>query len=261
MKGKQKFCFFMMVMISFFVITKDLYAGIIFSDNFDTGIDSSKWYLEEINRVKWKYVEENGNGYIRSGQPINWDNRYLDILTQKDDFDDFILSYDMRFMSESWNKDWRHIYLRSDDSFNVHGYGMSIGVNVPVGDHPYVSDFYIRDMQGRHTRLAAKYNYSWDLNKWYTFKVSVVGNEMKSKWWEKGTTEPSEWFLEAVDVNNVFSQGRIGFGSYWLGITDVDNVKVESPGTETVPEPATVFLFGISLCTSIGLFHRKQIFS
>ncbi len=246
---------FSFVFIFLVLFNQYVYADILFFDNFNTGIDTTKWYLETVNGARWIYAEEGGNGYITTMPQGNWNNRYVDILSQKDDFSDFILSYDIRFRSSSWHRDWRNVYLRGDISSNVYGYGMYVGVNVPVGPHPHIVQFAVHKPDGSTASLGdGIYDKSWDLNQWYRFKIYLVNNNFKVKWWEQGALEPIEWFLETSDPDKFYSKGRIGFGNYWRGVTDIDNVKVETP--DVVPEPMSLLMFGIGI---IGMWRIRRM--
>ncbi len=245
------------VFLGLFFIVQSSFAAVIFRDTFDSAIDPMNWQSENIDGGSWIYQQENGNGFAHS-YPLIWcdDNRYLDMLTQRDDFSDFLMTVDMRFINGGNNQDWRKIYFRGDYSYNVYGYYLVLGLNVASTNSYYVSISRI-DRTGSFKQFINSRDYSWDLNRWYTFKLSVLGNEFKAKWWLKGTQEPNTWFLEAVDEENMFTHGNVGFGNYWFAVTDVDNVTIcDSGPCPSVPEPVSglMFLIGIN---AFSVFRRR----
>ena len=206
-----------------------------FSDDFETGLDQNVWYLESVNGVQWTHITEEGNGYIYSPpqNPYVWSNRYIDILTVRDDYTDFIMTWDMRFHTSSWHKDHRWIMFRSTNDPNPLCTYFYIGVSIPTYTPQQCMSFVVKESDYIVKQLTPLTYYPWELSKWYSFKLDVEGNVFKVKVWEKGHAEPSAWSLEAVDPDNTHSIGRIGFGDYWGSITDVDNVTI-SPRTYEV---------------------------
>ena len=95
--------------------------------------------------------------------------------------------------------------------------------------------------------------YPWTLNQWYSLKLEANGNEFKLKVWPKGSPEPDDWMVEGVDTEYSYSSGKLGFGNYWGGLTDVDNVMVNSLihrvnldiKPRSCPNPINVNLFNI----------------
>lgn len=201
-------------------------AGIL-SDDFEGGLDTSLWYVEQVGNAEWVHMNEEGNGFIRSQpqNPWDWNNRMTDILTHRDDFDDFTFTWDMRFQNQSWHKDHRYVYFRSDDSPNVNGYLIHIGVWIPtIPDH--VLQILKVNPNGSYENLHPNISYPWVLDQWYSFKLEVSGSMFKLKVWVKGDMEPVTWTMETLDPLSTYIHGRIGFGNYWEAETDVDNVVV-----------------------------------
>jgi hypothetical protein len=64
---------------------------------------------------------------------------------------------------------------------------------------------------------------TFDNNKFYTLKASVVGDELNAKFWETGTAEPADWTATATDT--AYTQGKIGLTTT-TNTSTFDNVKV-----------------------------------
>ena len=89
-----------------------------FSDDFEAGLDPAVWYAEYNNGAQWIHATEVGNGYIYcTAQYSPGSKRWTYVYTTRDDFDNFVFSWDMRFRSQSYHKDSRCVYFRSDDSW------------------------------------------------------------------------------------------------------------------------------------------------
>jgi len=200
-----------------------------FSDDFESGLDHGVWFCEALGGVEWTYANEGANGYAHSPAQLSYDrnNRMTDMLTLRDDFADFVLTWDMRFHTKSWHVDNRYTYFRSDNEPNVSGYIVWVGVEIPTANPQ--AFLAIRKIMPGTSEILALTPYAWELGLWYSFKLEAFGNVFRVKAWEKGTPEPTEWNLEANDPANTFQSGRIGFGDYWGSITDADNVNVTLP--------------------------------
>ena len=207
--------------------------SVTFSDDFEAGLDPAVWYREVLANGLWIHATEAGNGYIVSppANVWNWNNRFDDVLTHRDDFTDFTFTWDMRFHNQSWHQDYRDIYFRSDDAYNPHGYIVQVGVWIPtIPDN--VLQIYRHNPDGTAVLLHAAYvSYPWTLHEWYSFKLAVSGSQFNLKVWKRSDPEPTDWTIEAVDPDGMYGSGRIGFGDYWNAITDVDNVVVTTPVT------------------------------
>ena len=205
-------------------------GAVEFSDDFEAGLDPAVWYREFINGVSWVHGVEAGNGYVYSPaqQTIDPNNRFDDVLTLRDDFDDFTVTWDMRFHTRSWHQDHRYLYFRSGNQPNPHGYVVHIGVWIPtIPDH--VLQILKLSPDGTSILHPAYISYPWVLDQWYSFRLEVAGNQFKLKVWKREEAEPADWIIEAVDPDATYSAGRIGFGDYWYSVTDVDNVVVTTP--------------------------------
>lgn len=202
----------------------------IFEDNFDSGIDTDVWYLETAGNVQWTPATEEGNGYISSPSqsPYDWSNRYTDILTHRDNFDDFEMTLDLRMHTESWHKDQRFIYIRSDDNSYPYGYNIYFSSDKPTQTPPNFITIYKTLSDYTPIYLSPVIEFNWILGEWYTFRVLVSGTQIKVKVWLKNEFEPADWTVEGNDFENLYISGRIGFGDYWGSITDVDNVRISS---------------------------------
>lgn len=207
-----------------------------FSDDFEAGLDPGVWVWEYVNSGHWIHQTETGNGYIHSliQSPVYLLNRFTDILTVEEGFDDFVFTWDMRFLNDSFGQDRRQIYFRCDDNWPyIYGYTIHLAVGYPYGpDHwLHISK---HTLDGSHDVLSPTIEPAFELNKWFSFKLEVLGNSIKLRIWEKGTQEPSTWDIDIVDPGASFSSGRIGFGNYWWALTDVDNVMVSQLVKEEV---------------------------
>lgn len=203
----------------------------IFSDDFEDGLDNSVWWVEHVGNVEWIPYTDGTDNFIRSpGQmPYAWGNRITDIITYKDDFTDFELSFDARIHTESWHKDGRWIYLRCTDNFiYINGYHVYFASLIPT--YTPHRRFHIAKLYPDLTAAPLSENvpYPWMLGQWYSFRIYACGNEFKAKAWPREDPEPEEWILETVDEESSYMSGRIGFGDYWGSVTDVDNVVVSS---------------------------------
>jgi len=202
-----------------------------FSDDFEAGLDPAVWYREILGQGAWTHAVEGGNGYIYSPPEVtlDWGNRMVDILTYRDDFSDFTVTWDMRFHTQSWHQDHRYLYFRSDDQPNPLGYVVNVGVWIPtIPDH--LLQILRFNPDGTADRLHPAYvPYPFTLEEWYSFELSVAGNQFNLKVWKRGDPKPEDWTIEAVDPNATYASGRIGFGDYWNSITDADNVVVTLP--------------------------------
>ncbi|MCK4539111.1 MAG: DUF1080 domain-containing protein [Candidatus Krumholzibacteria bacterium] len=202
----------------------------VFEDNFDSGIDTDVWYLETAGNVQWAPATEEGNGYISSPpqSPYDWSNRYTDILTCRDNFDDFEMTFDLRMHTESWHKDQRFIYIRSENNSYPYGYNIYFSSHKPTDTPPNFITIYKTLSDYTPIYISPVVEFNWILGQWYTFRVYVCGTQIKVKVWLKNEFEPADWTIEGNDSENQYLSGRIGFGDYWGSITDVDNVRISS---------------------------------
>ena len=80
-----------------------------------------------------------------------------------------------------------------------------------------------------HLRMAKEIRFRSDPDKWYTIKLKVDikddGAHVLGKVWERGTDEPAEWTIEAVDPHPN-TQGSPGLYTYALAPSDFDNISV-----------------------------------
>lgn len=201
-----------------------------FSDDFEAGLDPAVWYAEYYNGAQWTHATEDGNGYIYCTPQLSpGSKRWTSIYTTKADFDNFVFTWDMRFRSQSYHKDSRCVFFRSDDSWLYpHSYVFYEGVKRPSPPYQYTDELSLSSYNPDNTSTSFVYmSCPWVLNQWYSFKLVADENVMMAKVWTKGDPEPENWIFAAVDTNATYSSGRIGFGNYWFGLTDVDNVNVE----------------------------------
>jgi len=242
------------VFLTIFLGTCQTASAFFFHDDFETGLDPSKWYLENIHGATWQHTTVGGNGCMVSAEPSPWEwgNRSLDVMTQYDNFSDFTMTWDMMFTTESYNGDLRSIYFRGNNDPNVLGYWIGIGVGRPYPYDPS-DQLTISRLNSDYSweYLTPTVSYPWVLNQWHSFKLQAVGNEFKLKVWDKGNLEPVAWTLTATDtVPGGYSAGRIGFGNYWASETYVDNVGV-------IPEPSTFLQLGVGVVLLLGFVRRR----
>jgi hypothetical protein len=204
--------------------------SVVFHDDFEAGLDPTVWNQEVVNGAIWAHATEGGNGFIRcSAQyPYNWGNRFTDIVTQRDDFGDFIMTWDMRFHTKSWHKDHRPAYFRVGESSLYPGfwcgYWIHIGVWIPTIPDHYLNLYRFNCNLSQDFFTPTHVSYPWELYQWYSFRLEAFGNSFKLKVWKKGDAEPADWTMDVVDSGVPYASGSIGFGNYWGSITDVDNV-------------------------------------
>lgn len=199
-----------------------------FMDDFQDGINESyDWWCEHVGADMWCATTDGPNGIARcTGTQMLGDNRCTDMLTLNWAYRDFVVMWDMRFGDSGWHQDRRLIYFRSTNGAWPHGYWVQLGVKTPLSEYPPPTDWVVIAWDdGLITQpLTPKLEHAWNLNQWYTFKLQVQGSDIKLRIWPKGTVEPAAWFVQTTDPDNRFTSGRFGFGNYWLGDTDVDNV-------------------------------------
>lgn len=204
----------------------------VFHDDFEAGLDPAVWHQETVNGAIWAHTTEGGNGFIRcSAQyPYNWGNRFTDIVTHRDDFGDFIMTWDMRFHTKSWHKDHRPAYFRVRESSLYpgfwYGYWIRIGVWLPTIPDHYLNMLRYNCDLSQEFLTPSYVSYPWELYQWYSFRLEAFGNSFKLKVWKKGDAGPADWTIEGLDSGVVYPSGSIGFGNYWGSITDVDNVHL-----------------------------------
>ena len=206
-------------------------GSVVFEDDFDSGIDTNVWDLENVGNSQWTPATEGGNGYIFSPpqSPYVWTNRYTDILTHYDNFEDFEMTFELRMQNDGYHQDQRIIHIRSDNNYAFPlGYHIFFASYKPTGAPPnfiriqkILSDY-------SAVRISPNLEFDWMLGQWYSFRVLVSGTQIKVKVWLKDETEPAAWTVEGDDPDNTYTSGRIGFGDYWGSITDVDNVRISS---------------------------------
>jgi hypothetical protein len=229
-------------------------SAFFFYDDFESGLDTSTWYLENINGAQWQHTALGGNGCVVSDEPnpYEYSNRNLDILTHSS-FGDFTATWDMRFATGGTHRDNRSVYFRSDNSPVPLGYWIAIGVDRPPPYAPY-DQIGIRRLNPDFTWewLTPTLAHTWNLDTWYSFKLQAVGFDFKLRIWEKSDPEPSGWTIEASDTApGGYSSGRLGFGNYWGSQTYVDNVGV-------IPEPAPVVLVGLGVAALVGITWKSR---
>ena len=105
-----------------------------FSDDFEAGLDPSVWHLEVINGARWIHATDADGGHVTAlvQNPRDRNNRFADMLTQQE-FTDFTLTWDMRFLNQGFHQDRRVIYFRSDGQPVPHGYYIHTAVGYPFG--------------------------------------------------------------------------------------------------------------------------------
>lgn len=210
--------------------TSLLTAGATFlEDDFESGIDTDVWYLENVGNVQWTHTTEDGNGYIYSPpqSPYVWTNRYIDILTHADDFQDFELTFDLRMQNSGYHQDQRLIYIRSTDDFVFpYGYHIMFAYNKQTVVPPNFIMIYKVLPGYTYVYLTPSLEFNWILGQWHTFRIQAEGAKIRVKVWLKDELEPAGWTMECEDPENSYTSGRIGFGDYWGSITDVDNVRI-----------------------------------
>lgn len=200
---------------------------VLLADDFDAGLDTGVWFLETAGNVQWTHHPD---GYIWSPpqSPYDWGNRFTDILTHRDDFEDFELTCDLRMNNSGWHADQRIIHLRGGDVPFPPGYYLFFAAYKPTVTPPNFIE--IRKVRPDFSQefISPTIEYPWVVGEWYSFRIVAAGNVIKVRVWPRDGQEPEDWTLEGYDPENLFTSGKIGFGDYWGSITDVDNVAVTS---------------------------------
>ena len=202
---------------------------VLFSDDFEAGLDPNVWHLEVINGAQWIHATDADGGHVTTlpQSPRDRTNRFADMLSRQECFGDFTLTWDMRFLNQGFHQDRRLIYFRSEDQPVPHGYWLQTAVGYPYGPTHWLM-FHKFNPDGSLVNLSAQIQSSWALHQWFSLKLEVKGNVFKLKFWEKEDAEPESWAIEVEDPDSTYSTGRIGFGNYWSASTDVDNVTVSA---------------------------------
>jgi hypothetical protein len=213
-------------------LTSAANAAPLFDDDFQAGIDLSRWVLHPAGGVCWEAREECGNGFIHSpAQLYLGDPRYNIIVSESSAFGDFVMTFDMRFHAQGVNKGVSWVAFRCDDDVSValHGYALGARIAIP-GLPPYDVNQLMLSVRRPDDTIdyLAWVEYPWALDTWYRFKVLAEGNAFKAKVWPLGGPEPPAWMIDTVDPLTSYATGRIGFGDYWQSVTDVDRVVVSS---------------------------------
>lgn len=81
--------------------------------------------------------------------------------------------------------------------------------------------------------------YTWESNKYYHVRFSVIGSTLEAKVWKDGEDEPGSPLLTAVDTT--YSEGFIGVTTFEAGTHDFDFVGI---GTNGLTAPTPLFLRG-----------------
>jgi len=215
-------------------------AGDSFVDTFDQGISTDVWRVETIQGKQWRSTTSFG-GCIVSETTGNkegvgtHENPFLDILTRRQDFRDFVMTWDIRFESESWHSDHRVTYLRSQwikGQTSPYGIELLSSVWIPYPEPGDYIKIRKRTQEGRVLGLTDLQRVSWDLETWYTIKVVVNGQRVQAKYWKRDEKEPDSWIIEARlphrKGDSQIEAGAIGFGNYWSARTYIDNVHVQT---------------------------------
>jgi hypothetical protein len=222
----------------------------VFTDDFSTGIDPAKWYLESINGATWV----GGDGMANSTPSYDCSNRYLDMLTQQKDFGDFTATWDMLFDNTGFDREFRSVYFRSDADVPIprpNPQGYLIRIVVDGGYHPNLISFG-RSYDGS-VEWFADASFNWQLATWYRFELQSIANEFKLKVWDRSGSRPDLWTLEATDPAGMHAAGRFGVGNYFAAQTHVDNV-----GIEPIPEPGLLLPIGVGLLGAAGFLARRR---
>ena len=92
------------------------------------------------------------------------------------------------------------------------------------------------DSEGSSTELGSG-SQSESRDTWYNLRFRVNGNELKTRFWEDGNTEPSTWDVEITD--STYSSGKVGLGtwSYSGREMQVDWFGVATQGDEAPKMP------------------------
>jgi hypothetical protein len=196
----------------------------IFADDFQSGLDLTRWYQYYTDGGTWIWDSEAGNGFVTSPpQPnIGQDyDRQDKLYTVETDFADFNMTWDLRLRTSGYNQDERGVIFRSQDAGLGNGYWLFICTD-PCGPAWGISS--------GSPDLLFFGPHSWTVDAWYSFRARLVGNHIQVKSWLKDSPEPAGWEIDVMDPSSLFTQGRIAFWDYWSGITDADNVVVTPIG-------------------------------
>ena len=98
--------------------------------------------------------------------------------------------------------------------------------------------------------------FAWTNTTRYWHRLSTFGNQIKSKTWEYGTTEPTAWDFEVTD-NNVTTGNYNGVGTYATGTVSIMQYSANTEGTApmvrpSVPTSAPTGVIGGGIGTSVS---------
>lgn len=201
-------------------------AGYLFSEDWNTA-DASNW-----DWLKWPHQRPSntivsGAGFQGSGSPSQ---AYAD---------QYVSDFEMK-VKVTWtsaiNGQYPEIAWRINDGMaNATGQGYIIQI---VGGTGQVDIFKV----GGYTSIANVTDASLTAAGTRWFKIRVVGNNHKVRWWNDGSAEPGTWQLDGTDATPPtdswgfpLSSGGIGFRNYGAGPLSFDDLTVTDLASPPTP--------------------------
>lgn len=129
---------------------------------------------------------------------------------------DFEATYKLKILDFPGANQWISFFWRCGDVSSIGSGGprssYALEVNVLTNQYRFVR----RNSAGANTFLTSVSGTldSLSLNgdtSWRFYRVQMVGNTMKARWWHNGMPEPTTWLIEAID--NTYTDGDIGIFS------------------------------------------------
>jgi len=126
------------------------------------------------------------------------------------------------------------VKLRPQDNVYTHGIRLRSTAKTE-GYWLQIEDSYVRLVGSNNTLAYDSKNF--ELNNWYWLRLRANGNNLKAKYWDDGSPEPTNWQMEITDSTH--SSGISGLHTTRNRTTDYSVVGVGTNGS-TAPKLALV---------------------
>jgi len=155
-------------------------------------------------------IEEDGTDgphFLRLSSDTT-DDRFFVVLDEVGDEPDVEVYAEVRYSNATASFQVTPVILRASGSAgseNAYRYG--IQRDSGGGEFSAIQE-YISGSSGG-VNFVAK---TWSDGVWYSVLAQAIGTDLRVKFWERGTTEPSSWDVTAVD--SALTSGRVGLNVF-----------------------------------------------